>query len=123
MKRSYKKPSLFDFKKWGQVAFSLFVLFIAYRILTPPSDEAARIKSPDESKVARLRTIYYFDNQPSYKIDYRETGKRAWLNLLYLPTYTNIPPELHHPTIEWSTDSESLFFQINGSSIWHHAFE
>ena len=123
MKQSYKKPTLFDSKKLGQFAFTLFVVFVAFRILTPPSDETARIESPDGSKTARLRTFFYFDNQPSYKIYYRDTGKRAWLNLLYLPAYTNDPPELHHAAIEWSPDSESLFFQINGSSIWHHAFE
>lgn len=123
MKRSYKKQPLFDSKKLGQVAFTLFVVFVAYRILTPPSTETARIESPDGSKTARLRTFYYFDNQPSYKIYYRETGKHAWLNLLYLPAYTNTPPELQNAAIEWRNDSEALDFQINGTSIWRHVFE
>lgn len=123
MKRVYKKPSLFNFKKMGQIAFTLFIVFIAYKILTPPSDETARIQSPDGSKTARLRTFYYYDNQPSYKIYYREMGKRIWLNLFYLPAYTNTPPESTETTMEWSPDSERLDFLINGSSIWHHAFE
>ncbi|VGO22765.1 hypothetical protein [Pontiella sulfatireligans] len=123
MKRTYKKRALFDSKKLGQLVFGLFIVFIAYKILTPPSDETARIASPDGSKTARLRTFFYYDNQPSYKIYYRETGKRAWLNLLYLPAYTNTPPEATEAGIEWSADSEQLFFTINGSSIWHHAFE
>jgi len=122
-KRIYRKQPLFDFKKLGQFAFTLFVVFVAYRILTPPSDETARIESPDGNKVARLRTEYYFDNQPSYKIDYREAGKRVWLSLLYLPAYTNAPPELHNPDIKWSPDSAALYFSLGGTSIWHHAFE
>ena len=84
MKRTYKKRSLFDFRKLGQFAFTLFIVFIAYKILTPPSDETARIASPDGTKTARLRTFYYYDNQPSYKIYYRDAGKKVWLNLLYL---------------------------------------
>ncbi len=112
---------MFDFKRLGQFAFTLFIVFIAYRILTPPSDETARIDSPDGSKTARLRTFYYYDNQPSYKIYYRETGNKAWLNLLYLPVYTNAPPDAP-AGIEWSTDSRKLYFNIDGSNIWSHTF-
>lgn len=122
MRRTYKKRALFDFKKLGQMAFTLFVVFVAYRILTPPSRETARIDSPDGSKTARLRTFYYYDNQPSYKIYCRETGKLAWLNLLYLPAYTNVPAESAKATIEWSGNSDRLDFLINGTSIWHHTF-
>lgn len=122
MKRTYKKRSLFDFKKLGQLAFTLFVVFIAYRILTPPSDETARITSPDGSKTARLRTFYYYDNQPSYKIYYREADHKAWLNLLYLPVYTNAPSDQAIASIKWSDDSERLDFLMNGTSIWHHVF-
>ena len=81
MKRNYKKRSLFDPKKLGQLVFTLFVVFIAYKILTPPSEETARRLSPDGTKTARLKTFYYYDQVPSYKIYYRETGNRAWLNL------------------------------------------
>lgn len=123
MKRTYKKNAVFDFKRLGQFAFTLFVVFIAYRILTPPSDETARVEAPDGSKTARLRTFYYYDNQPSYKIYYREAGKKAWLNLLYLPAYTNAPHESVEASLQWSTNSTQLDFLMNGSSIWHHVFE
>ncbi|MEN7973603.1 MAG: hypothetical protein ABFR47_07190 [Verrucomicrobiota bacterium] len=123
MKQRYKKQRLFDLKKLGQLFFTLFVVFVAYKILTPPSDETARIESPDGSKTARLRTIYYLDNQPSYKVDYRDSGKRTWLRLLHLPSYTNAPPESHNPSIGWSPDSRHLLFKMNGTSIWHHTFE
>jgi hypothetical protein len=122
MKREYKKRSAFNPRKLGQFAFTLFIVFIAYRILTPPSNETARIDSPDGTMTARLRTFYYYDNQPSYKIYYRETGKRAWLNLLYLPAYTNAPSNAE-AGIEWSRGSDRLDFLIDGTSIWHHAFK
>lgn len=122
MKRTYKKRALFDSKRLGQFAFTLFVVFIAYKILTPPSNETVRSTSPDGSKTARLKTFFYYDKQPSYKIYYRETGKIAWLNLLYLPVYTNTPPETHQPELQWSPDSRQINFFLNGTSIWHHAF-
>lgn len=114
---------MFDFKKAGRLAFTLFVVFVAYKILTPPSDETARVASPDGRRTARLRTYYYFDNQPSYKIYYRETGKRAWLGLYHLPAYTNTPPETTEASIEWSPDSTTLDFLLNGTSVWRHAFD
>ncbi len=123
MKRTYKKRSLFDFRKLGQFAFTLFIVFIAYKILTPPSDETARIDSPDGTKTARLRTFYYYDNQPSYKVYYRETGKKVWLNLFYLPAYTNAPAQSVEANLKWSSDSRQLDFLINGSSITNHVFE
>ncbi|WP_372846567.1 hypothetical protein [Pontiella sp.] len=122
MKRSYQRRSTFDFSKLGQLVFVLFVVFVAYKILTPPSNETARAQAPDGSKTARLRTFYYYDHQPSYKIYYRETGKRAWLNLLYLPAYTNAPAGTE-AGLEWSGDSERLDFLIGGTSIWHHVFD
>ena len=122
MKRSYRKRPVFEFRKLGSVAFTLFIVFIAYRILTPPSDETARLVSPDGSKTARLRTFYYYDNQPSYKVYYRDAGKTAWLNLYYLPAYTNTPANQTEADIVWSPDSERLDFTINGTSVWYHVF-
>ncbi len=122
MKRVYKKRLRFDFSKVGRAAFVLFIAFIAYKILTPPSDETARVESPDGSKTARLRTFYYYDNLPSYKIYYRETGKRVWLNLLYLPAYTNAAADAK-ADIAWSADSERIFFSLDGTNIWQHTFD
>lgn len=122
MKRTYKKRSLFDLSQISKIIFGLFVVFIAYRILTPPSDETARLTAPDGSKTARLRTVYYYDNQPSFKIYYRDAGKAAWLGLYSLPAYTNTPPEQTTADIQWSEQSDRLDFTINGTSIWHHVF-
>jgi len=122
MRRSYKKHSLLDPKRLGFGIFTLFIVFVAFKILTPPSMEVALIDSPDGSKTARLRKFYYV-SQPSYKIYYRETDKLVWECLLYLPSYTNTPHATATESIEWAPDSENLFFKINGTSIWSHAFE
>ena len=121
MKRNYAKRSLIDSKRLGFGAFTLFTVFVAFKILTPPSMEMARIDSPDGSKTARLRKFYYV-SQPSYKVYYREADKLVWLNLLYLPSYTNTPHATAIESLEWSTDSESLYFKINGTPIWSHTF-
>ena len=121
MERVYKKQALFDPKRLGFAAFTLFICYVAFKILTPPSTEVARVASPDGSKTARLRKFYYI-SQPSYKIYYRDTGTLAWLNLLYLPSYTNLPHETATESLEWSPDSENLYFKINGTAIWSHAF-
>lgn len=123
MKRTYKKRRAFDFKQLGQILFAFFVVFIAYKILTPPSDDAQRIDSPDGSKTARLKTEFYFDNQPSYHVYYRESGKRVWQKLYYLAAHTNAPAEEADPGLQWSEDSSKLDFLMNGTAIWHHAFD
>ena len=86
-----------------------------------PSSEVARIASPDGTRTARLRKFYY-TAQPSYKIYYRETGKRVWLSLLYLPAYTNVPHATATEALEWSPDSANLFLKINDDTIWSHTF-
>ncbi len=122
MKRVYKKQSLFDLKQLGTLAFAAFVVYVAFKILTPPSEDLERITSPDGTKTARLRQYFYYNNQPSYKVYYRQTEKTAWLGLYHLPAYTNLPPESAEPSLEWSDDSRRLDFMMNGTSIWHHAF-
>lgn len=122
MKRVYKKQSLFDPGKLGKVVFAAFMVFVAFKILTPPSEEMALLNSPDGTKTARLLRYFYFDNQPSYKIYYRKKDKVAWLGLYHLPAYTNIPPESAEPSIAWTDDSLRLDFIMNGTSIWHHVF-
>ena len=121
MKRVYKKRALFDTKRMGTGAFTLFVVFVALKILTPPSSVVAKIDSPDGTKTAQLRKFYYI-SQPSYKVGYREADKLIWLNLLYLRSYTNVPHATATESIEWSPDSENLYFKINGSNIWSHTF-
>lgn len=123
MKRVYKKQALFSFKQLGTVLFAAFMVFVAYKILTPPSEELMLVDSPDGTRTARLQCYFYYDNQPSYKIYYRDEGKPAWRGLYHLPAYTNIPPESAEPAIEWTDDSRRLDFLMNGTSICHHVFK
>jgi len=108
-------------KKAGVALFTLFLVFTAYKILTPPVTNVITATSPDGSKTARLLKIYYV-SQPSYKIFCRNTGSRQWLPLLYLSAYTNVPHQSAVESLEWSPDSQKLFFQINGTVIWHYDF-
>ncbi len=121
MKRIYKKTKTLDLQRIGYGAFTLFVVFVAFRILTPPSQELARINSPDGTMSARLRVFHYV-SEPSYKVDYREADKLVWLNLLYLPSYTNTPHDSSQMNIEWSPNSEHLYLKLNDAPIWHHSF-
>ena len=91
--------------------------FIAYRILTPPQNNQI-LNAPDGTHQARLKTFYYTQNIPSYKIYTRPTGTLLWKNQLYLPSYTTTP----NPTasLQWTPDSQRLDLLINQSSIWHH---
>ena len=119
--RNYRKRAPIDGKKIGTGFFTLFVVYVAIKILTPPSTDVLST-SPDGNKTARLRKFYYVA-QPSYKIYYREADERTWLNLLYLASYTNVPHATATESLEWSPDSKQLFFKINGTSIWHHDFQ
>lgn len=122
MKRDYRKQSLFDAKRLGTIAFALFVVYVAFKILTPPNKNLALVDSPDGAKTARLNRYFYYNNQPSYMIYYREKGRHLWKELYHLPAYTNVPPDAAHPSLAWSDDSERLDFLMNGTSIWHHVF-
>jgi hypothetical protein len=122
MKRSYRKHRRPDFGKLGVIAFTLFVAFVAYTILTPPSEEVAIAVSPDGLRSAKLQKVYY-TAQPSYKIYYRDTGKRLWLRVLHMPSYTNVPHATAVETLEWTPDSDRLLFSINGTNVWHRVFE
>ena len=122
MKRSYGKRFRLDRAKIGVGLFTLFIAFVAYTILTPPSEKVAVAISPDGRRSAKLERVYYVA-QPSYKIYYRETDKRLWLRLMHMSSYTNVPYATAVETLEWSPDSQQLFFRINGTAVWHYAFQ
>lgn len=121
MKRSYQKRPLFGRARLGQLGLAAFVIFIALRILTPPSDATEPVVSPDGSKEARLKTVFFYDNQPSYKIHWRESGKTAWLSLQNFPAVTNAPAGVE-AELEWNETSDRVDFLLNGTSVWHHSF-
>jgi len=123
MKRAYRKLRKFNLHVNGfGIGLTLFIAFVAFRILTPANYELARIASPDGEKTARLSKFYY-TSQPSYKVCYRKTGQRLWHNLFYLPAYTNVPHQTATEIMEWSPDSMHLYFLIDGDLIWEHSFD
>lgn len=99
--------------------FALFVVFIAYRILTPPSRESEPIASPDGSREARLRVVRFYDDHLTYKIQCRTAGKPAWIGLGQLVTNEHLFAETE---LRWSENSERLNLLFDGTSVWDHAF-
>jgi hypothetical protein len=100
-----------------KVAMGLFMTFIAFRILTPPSHNLL-LDAPNGTQQARLKTFYYTEDIPSYKVYTRPTGTLLWKNQLYYPAFTNTPnPKAQ---LQWSSDSQRLDLLINQTSIWHH---
>ena len=122
MKRKQNLPKRLGVRHLQTFLLTAFVLFIAYKILTPPKKELARIDAPNGTKTARLQRISYYENHPSYRIDYREANERIWQTLYDLSAYTNLPPEQALPSIDWSPDSTHLSFFMNGTCIWQYDF-
>lgn len=100
-----------------------FVLFIAFRIFTPPVKTVQVLAAPDGSREARLQHVYYYSD-PGFKIAVRETppGKspffNPWHTLFYLSEYTNAPAGKRTERMRWSAGSSRLYFEVNGTAIW-----
>jgi hypothetical protein len=121
MRRRLRILSSARLHRLGKVAFAVFLLFIAYRILTPTSVVVIQSEAPDGSGTARLRKIYY-TSHPSYKVDFRRKETLVWQNLLLIPTDTNGVPDEFCETLSWSPDGSRLFFLIDGKPVWQYAF-
>ena len=119
----FRKHSLFTRMPKGRtigfLALMGFVLFIAFRILTPPTEVIQRISAPDGSREARLQHVFY-TSDPGYKISTRT--RRLWHTQLYLPEYKVAAVEQRKAAIRWSADSKELFFEINGTPVWSETF-
>jgi hypothetical protein len=104
-----------------------FVLFIAFRIFTPPVKTVQVLAAPDGSREARLQHVYYYSS-PGFKIGVRETpaGKspvlNRWQTLFYLSEYTNAPAGERTERMRWSAGSNRLYFEVNGAPIWGYDF-
>jgi len=96
-----------------------FVLFVAFRIFSAPTQVVQIIESPDASREARLLHVFYY-SEPGYKIAVRE--KRFWHTLFYLSEYPDVPLEGRKERLRWSLDSERLFFEVNGMRVWSYDF-
>ena len=97
-----------------KIGLSIFMILVAFQILTPPSNNII-IKSPNNKK-KKLDLRHFFTQKIFHiKIYIRETGSLLWRNLLYLPSYTNsVNPNVE---LKWLNDS-SLCFQINNVIVW-----
>lgn len=96
-----------------------FVLFVAFRIFTPPAKTVQILVAPDGRREARLQHIYYY-SKPGFKIAVRE--RRLWHTLFYLPEYTNAPAGELKGKLSWSLGSDKLYFDINDKPVWGYDF-
>lgn len=104
----------------GFLALMGFVLFVSFRIFTPPTEVIQQISAPDGSRDARLVLVYYYSD-PGYKIATRT--RRLWHTQLYLPEYTGDAAAERKASLRWSADSTKLFFEMNGKPVWSEMFE
>jgi hypothetical protein len=104
----------------GLLALMGFVLFVSFRIFTPPVKTVQILSAPDGSREARLQRVYY-SSKPGFKIATRE--HRLWHTILYLPEYTNAPAGALNEKLRWSPDAETLYFDINGKTVWRCDFK
>ena len=56
-----------------KIGMVLFMVFIAFQILTPPSNNNV-YHAPNGTQQARLKTFYYTEGIPSYKVYTRSSG-------------------------------------------------
>jgi len=119
----FRKRSFFDgmppIRVIGFLALMGFVLFVAFRIFTPPTEVIQTLSAPDGSREARLMHVYY-TSDPGYKIATRRG--RFWHTALYLPEYKEDSSAEREAVIRWSPDSKQLFFEINGKAVWRENF-
>jgi len=97
-----------------------FVLFVSFRIFTPPAKTVQILSAPDGSREARFQHIYYY-SKPGFKIAVRE--RHFWHTLFYLAEYTNAPTGALNEKLRWSGDSKRLYFDINDKPVWGYDFE
>lgn len=120
----FHKRSFFDgmprMRIVGFLALMGFVLFVAFRIFTPPTEVVQTLSAPDGIRAARLMHVFYYSD-PGYKISTRRSGG-LWRTIFYLPEYKGDVAEKREATLRWSPDSQHLYFDMNGQVIWSYDF-
>ncbi len=96
-----------------------FVLFVAFRIFSPPEKVILSVTSPDGCREARLLYVFYY-SEPGYRVSIRR--KIGWGTLYYLAEYPDVPLKERDETLRWSHNSERLFFEVNGKKLWGYDF-
>ncbi len=106
-------------RKIGFLALMGFVLFVSFRIFTPPTQTVQVLEAPDGSRAARLQRVYYVSD-PGFKVAVRE--RRFWHTLCYIPAAANGPAAEPDEKLRWSADSKQLILEISGTPVWTHQF-
>lgn len=109
----------------GLLALMGFVLFVAFRIHTPPAKTVQIVAAPDGRLEARLQHVYY-TSVPGYKISVRSLPDggasllNRWRTLAYLPgEIPNLPAGGKRvERLRWGTGSARLYFEIDGVAVW-----
>ena len=103
----------------GFLALMGFVLFIAFRIFSPPEKVILSVTSPDGTHEVRLLHVFYY-SEPGYRVSVRR--KIGWGTLFYLAEYPDVSAKDREEKLIWSSDSEQLFFEVNGKRLWGYDF-
>ena len=111
-----RRSNLFSWA--GKIAFAGFVLFVTFRILTPPKETVTVVTSPDGKREARLRRVYY-TSQGWYLVEFRAPKKRLWKPLFRCPS----PEDGATPRLRWRNGGRVLSLELNGSNLWRYSFD
>ena len=96
-----------------------FVLFISFRIFSAPEKMVLSVMAPDGSQEARLLHVFYY-SEPGYRVSIRK--RHFWHTLYYLADYPEVPLAEREEKLYWSPDSETLYFEVNGTRVWSYDF-
>ena len=97
---------------WGAI------LWIALKILVPPSWVIQQLDSPDGTRSARLlRTRYLHEN-----FVVRVKAGASWRTAYLSPTITNDFRMDLGERLSWSPDSGRVYFRLNGKPVWGYDF-
>jgi hypothetical protein len=97
---------------------ALGVLFVALRILVPPSWIVQRLDSPDGRRSAQLLRTQYL--RQSFVVRLRETG--LWHTAFYSAPITNDFRSDLGERLAWSADSTRVFLRVGGQFVWGYDF-
>jgi hypothetical protein len=96
------------------------VMYVALRILVPPSWMIQRLDSPDGSRTARLLRTRYVSRENLVVQARDRWGLRT---LFYSPALTNDFRVDLGERLSWSEDSRRLFLKLEGRPAWGYDFD
>lgn len=102
------------------LAAVVVAMYVALRILVPPSWMIQRLDSPDGSRSARLLRTRYVSRENLVVQARDRWGLRT---LFYSPSLTNDFRVDLGERLYWSEDSRRLFLRVEGRPVWGYDFE